>query len=107
MSVWLELHPKIKRLVRWAFYTLLLFVGIYLILFLGLWRVFDEGDPIKLEALTASVLAAFCVLIDELHDKLELRIRKLEQANEQLQKRVEHLEAICPQAEADDPARMD
>lgn len=72
-------------LLRWLGTFSLCFLAIYLIVFLGGWKLFESGDPILIEIGAALVLSIFFFAINEvltMHEKkikdLEDHIKKLE-----------------------------
>lgn len=79
------MKKKAKMLLRWFGTFLLCFLSIYLIVFLGAWKLFESGDPIMMEIGAALVLSIFFFAINEvltMHEKkikdLEEHIKKLE-----------------------------
>lgn len=81
------MKKKVKKLLRWFGAFILCFLTIYLIVFLGGWRLFESGDPILMEIGAALVLSIFFFAINEvltMHEKkikdLEAHIKKLEDA---------------------------
>ena len=79
------MKKKAKMLLRWLGAFILCFLAIYLIVFLGGWKLFESGDPIMMEIGAALVLSIFFFAINEvltMHEKkikdLEEHIKKLE-----------------------------
>ncbi len=79
------MKKKAKMLLRWLGAFILCFLAIYLIVFLGGWKLFESGDPILMEIGAALVLSIFFFAINEvltMHEKkikdLEEHIKKLE-----------------------------
>ena len=79
------MKKKAKLLLRWLGAFILCFFAIYLIVFLGGWKLFESGDPILMEIGAALVLSIFFFAINEvltMHEKkikdLEEHIKKLE-----------------------------
>lgn len=79
------MKKKAKMLLRWLGVFILCFLAIYLIVFLGGWKLFESGDPILMEIGAALVLSIFFFAINEvltMHEKkikdLEEHIKKLE-----------------------------
>ncbi len=79
------MKKKAKMLLRWLGAFILCFLAIYLIVFLGGWKLFESGDPILMEIGAALVLSIFFFAINEVltvHEKkikdLEEHIKKLE-----------------------------
>ena len=79
------MKKKAKMLLRWLGAFILCFLAIYLIVFLGGWKLFESGDHILMEIGAALVLSIFFFAINEvltMHEKkikdLEEHIKKLE-----------------------------
>ena len=79
------MKKKAKMLLRWLGAFILCFLAIYLVVFLGGWKLFESGDPILMEIGAALVLSIFFFAINEvltMHEKkikdLEEHIKKLE-----------------------------
>ena len=79
------MNSTAKMLLRWLGVFLLCFLAIYVIVFIGGWKLFESGDPILIEIGVALVLSIFIFAINEvltMHEKkikdLEEHIRKLE-----------------------------
>lgn len=53
------MKKKAKMLLRWLGAFILCFLAIYLIVFLGGWKLFESGDPILMEIGAALVLSIF------------------------------------------------
>lgn len=80
------MKKKAKMLLRWLGAFILCFLVIYLIVFLGGWKLFESGDPILMEIGASLVLSIFFFAINEvlsMHEKkikdLEKHIKKLEE----------------------------
>ena len=79
------MKKKEKMLLRWLGAFILCFLAIYLIVFLGGWKLFESGNPILMEIGAALVLSIFIFAINEvltMHEKkikdLQEHIKKLE-----------------------------
>lgn len=85
MEAYFASHPKLKALVRTLLYTVLFFIGIYLMVLFGLWQVFAEKNVLGMEGIAAFVLAVLCSAMDELYGRQAERIRQLEERVSQLE----------------------
>ena len=64
--------------LRWLGAFILCFLAIYLIVFLGGWKLFESGDPILMEIGAALVLSIFFFAINEVLTMHEKKIKDLE-----------------------------
>lgn len=81
------MKDKIKLLLRWGGTFLLCFIVIYLFVFLGGWKLFENGDPIGIEIGVAFVLSLFVFIFNEVVTGLEKRVRSLEERITELEKK--------------------
>ena len=79
------MRDKLKSLLRWFFIFILCFILIYVIIFVGGWKLFESGDPILIEMGVALVLSIFFHIFIEIAVKLEERIKSLEERIAQLE----------------------
>lgn len=63
------------------------FICIYLMIFVGGWRLVEGGDPILLEIAAAIVIGFFIWLIYECCALFECKIKELEERIEELEKK--------------------
>ena len=70
---------KIKYITKWFITFIICFLIIYLTVFFGGWRLFESNDPILIEIGVALVLSIFVFSINEAIEKLETRIKELEE----------------------------
>ena len=73
------MKKKAKMLLRWLGAFILCFLVIYLIVFLGGWKLFESGDPILMEIGVALVLSIFFFAINEVLSMHEKKIKDLEE----------------------------
>lgn len=73
------MKKKAKMFLRWLGVFLLCFLTIYLIVFLGGWRLFESGDPILMEIGAALVLSIFFFAINEVLTTQEKKIEDLQE----------------------------
>ena len=73
------MKKKAKMLLRWLGAFILCFLAIYLIAFLGGWKLFESGDPILMEIGAALVLSIFFFAINEVLTMHEKKIKDLEE----------------------------
>lgn len=73
------MKAKLNLLLRWAGMFLLCFLLIYVIVFVGGWKLFESGDPILIEIGVALIVSIFMFVINEVVTGLEKRIKSLEE----------------------------
>ncbi len=81
------MKDKIKLLLKWAVIFVICFVVIYLIVFLGGWKLFESGDPILIEVGIAFILSFFVFMFYEIVTCLEKRVKSLEKRIDELENR--------------------
>ena len=79
------MKKKAKMLLRWLGAFILCFLAIYLIVFLGGWKLFESGDPILIEIGVAFILSIFLFAIIEVQTTHEKKIKDLEERVKQLE----------------------
>ena len=79
------MKKKAKMLLRWLGTFFLCFLSIYLIVFLGGWKLFESGNPIMMEIGAALVLSIFLFPINEVLTMHEKKIKDLEEHIRQLE----------------------
>ena len=79
------MKEKAKMFLRWLVTFVLCFVIIYLVVFLGGWKLLESGDPILTEAGIALILSVFVYAINEVTTKLYGRIKDLEERIKRLE----------------------
>ncbi len=71
-------NQKMKMILHWLICTIISFVSIYILVFLGGWRLIESGDPILLE-IAVSILVGFIVwIIFEFSRYYESKLKELE-----------------------------
>lgn len=80
------MKKKAKMLLRWLGVFLLCFLTIYLIVFMGGWKLFESGDPILIELGVAFILSFFVFIFTEVVTCLEKRVKSLEERINELEK---------------------
>lgn len=80
------MKKKAKMLLRWLGVFLLCFLTIYLIVFMGGWKLFESGDPILIELGVAFILSFFVFIFNEVVTGLEKRVKSLEERINELEK---------------------
>lgn len=78
---------KLKTIFKIACIFILCFALIYLIVFLGAWKLFESGDPILIEIGFALILSVFVFIFLEVCSSLEKRIKTLEKKLEDIEKK--------------------
>jgi len=73
------MKEKLKLLLRWGIVFLGCFAVIYAIVFIGGWKLFESNDPILMEIGVALILSTFVFFIVEAFDRLDKRIKSLEE----------------------------
>ena len=79
---------KRKLILHWGICTVISFIGIYLFVFLGGWRLFQSGDPIMMEIAAALVIGFLIWIIFEGHRYHESKIAQLEKRVTELEKKL-------------------
>ena len=80
------MKEKCKLLIRWAISFLLCFAVIYFAVFFGGWKLFESGDPVKIEIGAAFVLSFFVFAFNEVVTDLTKRVKSLEARIAELEK---------------------
>ena len=80
------MKEKFKLLMHWAISFLLCFVVIYFAVFFGGWKLFESGDPVKIEIGAAFVLSIFVFAFNEVVTDLTKRVKSLEERIAELEK---------------------
>ena len=75
-----------KFLLKWAVCFIACFAVIWLIVFIGGWKLFESGDVVLIELGFALILSVFLLAIAETITVLNKRIDKLEEKIEELEK---------------------
>ena len=78
---------RLKAFLRWALTFVFCFVIIYLIIFIGGWKLFESGEPILMELGVALILSIFVFAANEIVTTLEKRIDSLEARIDELEKK--------------------
>ena len=81
------MKDKLKLLLRWAIIFLFCFITIYLLVFVGGWKLFESGDPILIEIGVAHILSFFVLLFSEMISLLDKRVKALEDRIKELEKK--------------------
>ena len=81
------MKDKIKLLLRWVGIFLFCFIVIYFLVFFGVWKLFESGDPILIEICVAFILSFFVLLFIEMISLLEKRVKALEDRIKELEKK--------------------
>ena len=79
---------KPKLILHWVICTAISFIGIYLFVLLGGWRLFQSGDPIMLEIAAALVVGFLIWIVFEAHRYHESKITQLEKRVAELEKKL-------------------
>lgn len=61
---------------------------IYLIVFIGGWKLFESGDPILMEIGVALILSIFVFAVNEVIGALEKKVKSLEARVDELEKKL-------------------
>ena len=77
------MQKKAIMLWRWLVTFILCFLTIYLIVFLGGWKLFENNDPILMEIGAALVLSIFFFAN---HEVLTMNEKKIKDLEERIQK---------------------
>ena len=77
---------KLKSFGIWAVTFLLCFAVIYLIVFIGGWKLFESADPILIEIGAALILSVFVFAFVRVINELENRIKTLEKRLDDMEK---------------------
>lgn len=80
------MKEKCKLLMHWAISFLLCFAVIYCSVFFGGWKLFESGDPVKIEIGVAFVLSIFVFAFNEVVTDLTKRVKSLEERITDLEK---------------------
>lgn len=80
-------NNKLKPVLHFLICFVITFIFIYLIIFVGGWRLFEGGDPILLEIAAAIVIGFVIWLIYEWSALFECKIKGLEKRIEELEKK--------------------
>lgn len=78
---------KCKLLLRWVTSFIICFLTIYVVVFVGGWKLFESGDPILIEIGTSIIFSIFLFAISEAYERQDQKIKKLEE-------RIKNLETI-------------
>lgn len=81
------MKDKLKLLLKWEIIFLFCFITIYLLVFVGGWKLFESGDPILIEIGVAYILSFFVLLFIEMISLLEKRVKALEDRIKELEKK--------------------
>ena len=79
---------RLKAFLRWALTFLLCFIVIYLIVFIGGWKLFESGNPILMEIGAALILSIFVFAVNEVIVALEKKVKSLEARVDELEKKL-------------------
>lgn len=82
-------NKKLKAVLHFLICFIISFIFIYLIIFVGGWRLFESGDPILLEIAAATVIGFFIWLIYEWSALFKCKIKELEERIEELERRID------------------
>ncbi len=78
-------NQKMKMILHWLICTIISFVFIYILVFVGGWKLIESGDPILLE-IAISILVGFIVwIIFEFSKHYESKLKELETRIEELE----------------------
>ena len=72
------MKEKFKLFLKWLVWFVICFAVIYLIVFLGGWKLFKSRDPILIELGAALILSIFVFAVNETVTNLEKRVKALE-----------------------------
>lgn len=79
------MKEKFKTMLRWFGWFVVCFLVIYLIVFVGGWKLFESGDPILVEVGAAVILSIFVFAGNEAATNLEKKVKILEERIKKLE----------------------
>ncbi len=74
-----DVKEKFKTMLRWFAWFAVCFLVIYLIVFIGGWKLFESGDPILMEVGAALILSIFVFAGNEAVTNLQNKVKMLEE----------------------------
>lgn len=80
------MKERLKLILRFIGLFLICFITIYLVVFIGGWKLFESGDPILIEIGVAFILAIFMTAINEVLTQHQNKIIALEEKIAELEK---------------------
>ena len=80
------MKEKLKLILRFIGIFIICFITIYLVVFIGGWKLFESGDPILMEIGVAFILAIFMTAINEVLTQYQNKIKALEERIAELEK---------------------
>ena len=80
------MKEKFKTMLRWFGWFAVCFLIIYLMVFVGGWKLFESGDPILVEVGAAVILSIFVFAGNEAATELNKKVKALEERIEALEK---------------------
>ena len=80
------MKEKFKTMLRWFAWFVICFLIIYLMVFVGGWKLFESGDPIFVEVGAAVILSIFVFAGNEAATELNKKVKALEERIEALEK---------------------
>ena len=81
------MKEKFKTMLRWFGWFVVCFLIIYLMVFVGGWKLFESGDPILMEVGAALILSIFIFPINETVTKLDKKVKTLEERIKKLEEK--------------------
>ncbi len=80
------MKSKLKDLISLILTIAVIFAIVYLYVFVGGWKLFESGDPIKMEIGVSVILGVIVWVLMKLNVQMNSRINELESKIERLEK---------------------
>lgn len=82
------MKSKLKDLISLILTIAVIFAIVYLYVFVGGWKLFESGDPIKMEIGVSVILGVIVWILMKLNVQMNSRINELESKIERLKKTI-------------------